>query len=108
MNNLMESLQKYIENAWNDRALLKEKETINAIRQVIDLLDMGTLRVAEPKNGDWIVNEWVKKAVVLYSSIQQMYTFEACIFQYHAKIQLKRNFEAKGIRVVPNAVVRHV
>lgn len=107
MNNLMESLQKYIENAWNDRALLKEKETINAIRQVIDLLDMGTLRVAEPKNGDWIVNEWVKKAVVLYFPIQQMQTLEAGIFEYHDKIPLKRNFEAKGIRVVPNAVVRH-
>jgi 2,3,4,5-tetrahydropyridine-2-carboxylate N-succinyltransferase len=107
MNNLMESLQKYIENAWNDRALLKEKETINAIRQVIDLLDMGSLRVAEPKNGDWIVNEWVKKAVVLYFPIQQMQTLEAGIFEYHDKIPLKRNFEAKGIRVVPNAVVRH-
>ena len=103
----MESLQKYIENAWNDRALLKEKETINAIRQVIDLLDMGTLRVAEPKNGDWIVNEWVKKAVVLYFPIQQMQTLEAGIFEYHDKIPLKRSFEAKGIRVVPNAVVRH-
>lgn len=103
----MNSLQKIIENAWNDRVLLKEKDTINAIRKVIDLLDMGTLRVAEPKGVDWTVNEWIKKAVVLYFPIQQMETLEAGIFEYHDKIPLKRNFEAKGIRVVPNAVARH-
>ena len=103
----MNSLQKNIENAWNDRALLKEKNTISAIRQVIDLLDDGTLRVAEPHEGGWTVNEWVKKAVVLYFPIQQMKTLEAGIFEYHDKIPLKTNFEAKGIRVVPNAVARH-
>tara|TARA_R110001632_G_scaffold89433_3_gene192817 strand:+ start:1402 stop:2217 length:816 start_codon:yes stop_codon:yes gene_type:complete len=103
----MNSLQEIIENAWENRALLKEEKTINAIREVIDLLDNGTLRVAEPKDGDWQVNEWVKKAVVLYFPIQKMETLEAGIFEYHDKIPLKRNFKARGIRVVPNAVARH-
>ena len=103
----MNSLQVIIENAWEDRALLKEQTTVNAIREVIDLLDTGALRVAEPKGTDWQVNEWVKKAVVLYFPIQKMETLEAGIFEYHDKIPLKRNFEARGIRVVPNAVARH-
>jgi 2,3,4,5-tetrahydropyridine-2-carboxylate N-succinyltransferase len=103
----MNSLQVIIENAWEDRALLKEQTTINSIREVIDLLDTGVLRVAEPKGADWLVNEWVKKAVVLYFPIQKMETLEAGIFEYHDKIPLKRNFEARGIRVVPNAVARH-
>ena len=103
----MNALQKNIENAWNERALLKKENTIHSIRKVIDLLDNGTLRVAEPFDGGWIVNEWVKKAVVLYFPIQQMQTLEAGIFEYHDKIPLKRNFEAKGIRVVPNAVARY-
>ncbi|MBT7425871.1 MAG: 2,3,4,5-tetrahydropyridine-2,6-dicarboxylate N-succinyltransferase [Flavobacterium sp.] len=103
----MNSLQEIIENAWEDRALLKEQTTINSIREVIDLLDTGVLRVAEPNGSDWQVNEWVKKAVVLYFPIQKMETLEAGIFEYHDKIPLKRNFEARGIRVVPNAVARH-
>jgi 2,3,4,5-tetrahydropyridine-2-carboxylate N-succinyltransferase len=103
----MEKLREIIENAWNDRALLKEEITINAIRKVVDLLDAGTLRVAEPTANGWQVNEWVKKGVVLYFPIQKMETLEAGIFEYHDKIPLKRNFAAKGIRVVPNAVARH-
>jgi Tetrahydrodipicolinate N-succinyltransferase len=71
------------------------------------LLDVGSLRVAEPNETDWQVNEWVKKAVVLYFPIQKMETLEAGIFEYHDKIPLKRNFESRGIRVVPNAVARH-
>lgn len=103
----MNSLQETIEKAWDDRSLLKEEKTTAAIRQVIDLLDEGTLRVAEPDGDDWKVNEWVKKAVVLYFPIQKMETLEAGIFEYHDKIPLKRNYEEKGIRVVPNAVARH-
>ena len=103
----MNSLQEIIENAWEDKALLKEQTTINSIREVIDLLDTGVLRVAKPNGSDWQVNEWVKKAVVLYFPIQKMETLEAGIFEYHDKIPLKRNFEARGIRVVPNAVARH-
>jgi 2,3,4,5-tetrahydropyridine-2-carboxylate N-succinyltransferase len=103
----MKSLQEIIENAWNDRALLKEDKTQEVIRQVVDLLDEGKLRVAEPLGDDWQVNEWVKKAVVLYFPIQKMETMEVGIFEYHDKIPLKRNYAERGIRVVPNAVARH-
>jgi 2,3,4,5-tetrahydropyridine-2-carboxylate N-succinyltransferase len=103
----MKQLQQNIENAWNDRSLLSDKVTIDSIRSVIDLLDEGTLRVAEPTENGWQVNEWVKKAVVLYFPIQKMETLEAGIFEYHDKIPLKRDYKKKGIRVVPNAVARH-
>ena len=103
----MNSLQEIIERAWNDRSLLKEEETIKAVRAVIDFLDQGLLRVAEPNNNLWKINEWVKKAVVLYFPIQKMETLEAGIFEYHDKIPLKRNYQEKGIRIVPNAVARH-
>lgn len=103
----MTELQKTIEAAWDNRELLQDENTQKAIRQVIDLLDVGQLRVAEPTNSGWQVNEWVKKAVVLYFPIQKMETLEAGIFEYHDKIPLKRNYEQKGIRVVPNAVARH-
>ncbi|WP_370097740.1 2,3,4,5-tetrahydropyridine-2,6-dicarboxylate N-succinyltransferase [Xanthomarina gelatinilytica] len=103
----MKQLQQIIENAWNDRSLLTDKITIDSIRSVIDLLDEGTLRVAEPTSKGWQVNEWVKKAVVLYFPIQKMETFEVGIFEYHDKIPLKTGYADKGIRVVPHAVARH-
>ena len=103
----MKEIRKIIESAWDNRALLKEEKTINTIRKVVDLLDKGELRVAEPLEGGWQVNEWIKKAVVLYFPIQKMETLEAGIFEYHDKIPLKRNFAERGIRVVPNAVARH-
>lgn len=103
----MENLKQIIENAWENRALLQEEETTTAIRKVVELLDEGSLRVAEKVGETWQVNEWVKKAVVLYFPIQKMETLEAGIFEYHDKIPLKRNFAEKGIRVVPNAVARH-
>jgi 2,3,4,5-tetrahydropyridine-2-carboxylate N-succinyltransferase len=103
----MKNLQKTIELAWDDRSLLTNNNTIESIRSVIDLLDAGTLRVAEPTTHGWQVNEWVKKAVVMYFPIQKMETWEAGIFEYHDKIPLKRDYAQKGIRVVPNAVARH-
>ncbi|MDG1980407.1 MAG: 2,3,4,5-tetrahydropyridine-2,6-dicarboxylate N-succinyltransferase, partial [Flavobacteriaceae bacterium] len=103
----MKLLQEIIEQAWEDRSLLKEERTINAIREVVNLLDLGSLRVAEPNESDWQVNEWVKKAVVLYFPIQKMETLEAGIFEYHDKIPLKRGYQEKGIRVVPHAVARY-
>ena len=103
----MSRLKQLIEAAWENRDLLKNEETQNAIRKVIDLLDAGELRVAEPTQQGWQVNEWVKKGVVLYFPIQKMETLEAGIFEYHDKIPLKRGYEDKGIRVVPNAVARH-
>ena len=103
----MTDLRTIIESAWNNRELLKDSVTIEAIRKVISELDAGTLRVAEPTNNGWQVNEWIKKAVVLYFPIQQMKTFEVGIFEYHDKIPLKTNYAEKGIRVVPHAVARH-
>jgi len=103
----MTELQQTIESAWNNRELLKEESTQNTIREVIDLLDSGDLRVAEPIANGWQVNEWVKKAVVLYFPIQKMETLEVGIFEYHDKIPLKRGYQEKGIRVVPHAVARH-
>ena len=103
----MNKIKEIIENAWENRALLKEEETQNTIREVVALLDAGTLRVAEPIEGGWQVNEWVKKAVVLYFPIQKMETIEVGCFEYHDKIPLKTGYKEKGVRVVPNAVARH-
>ena len=103
----MKDLQQIIETAWDNRELLTETPTIEAIRKVIALLDEGTLRVAEPTTDGWQVNEWVKKAVVLYFPIQKMETLEVGIFEYHDKIPLKTGYKEKGIRVVPHAVARH-
>lgn len=103
----MKELQQIIENAWDDRSMLSNKTIIESIRKVIDLIDSGTLRVAEPINNKWQVNEWVKKAVVLYFPIQKMVTHEVGIFEYHDKIPLKTGYQEKGIRVVPHAVARH-
>jgi len=95
-----------IEAAWDNRALLQEEETQHAIRAIINQLDEGTLRVATPTNNGWEVNEWVKKAVVLYFPIQQMETIEAGPLEFHDKIPLKTGYKEKGIRVVPHAVAR--
>ncbi|MFJ1390687.1 2,3,4,5-tetrahydropyridine-2,6-dicarboxylate N-succinyltransferase [Capnocytophaga canimorsus] len=103
----MKDLQNKVEAAWENRALLQEESTQEAIRAVIEQLDAGLLRVAQPTASGWQVNQWVKKAVVLYFPIQKMETLEAGIFEYHDKIPLKKGFESKGIRVVPNAVARH-
>lgn len=103
----MEKLKQIIEKAWENRELLKADDTTSAIRNVIELLDSGALRVAEPVDNGWQVNEWVKKAVVLYFPIQKMETFEVGIFEYHDKMPLKRGYAEKGIRVVPHAVARH-
>src|SRR5690606_9540813 len=88
-------------------ALLKEENTINANKQVIENLDKGTLIVAEPVDSNWQVNEWVKKAVVLYFPIQQMKTIEVGPFEFHDKMELKTNYAELGVRVVPHAVARY-
>jgi len=100
-------LRAIIEKAWEDRTLLQDAATQSAIRSVIEKLDKGTLRVAEPVSGGWQVNEWIKKAVILYFPIQRMETMEVGIFEFHDKIPLKRNYKSLGVRVVPHAVARH-
>ena len=91
----MEELRAVIEQAWDHRELLQKEETQNAVRAVVDALDSGTLRVAEPTENGWQVNEWVKKAVVLYFPIQTMETIEVGPFEFHDKIPLKRNYAEK-------------
>lgn len=100
-------LQELIEKAWADRELLKTTETQQAVREVVSLLDTGKLRVAEPAGDVWKVNEWVKKAVILYFPIQQMEVIEVGPFEFHDKIALKKNYKELGVRVVPHAVARH-
>jgi len=103
----MTELQHSIEKAWEIRDLLKEKSTQDNIRKVISMLNEGELRVAEPIANGWQVNEWVKKAVVMYFPIQKMETIEAGPLEFHDKIPLKKGYKEKGIRVVPHAVARH-
>ena len=103
----MTNLRTLIETAWENRALLQENTTKEAIRTIVDLLDKGELRVAEPTTGGWQVNEWVTKAVVMYFPIQTMETIEVGPFEFHDKIPLKTGYAEKGIRVVPHAVARH-
>jgi 2,3,4,5-tetrahydropyridine-2,6-dicarboxylate N-succinyltransferase len=101
-------MRSIIEAAWENRALLKEQETLDAINHVIEEIDKGHIRVAEPdENGGWIVNEWVKKAVVMYFPIRKMETIEVGPFEFHDKMALKTNYEALGVRVVPPAVARY-
>ena len=100
-------LQQIIERAWEDRALLKETEVQTAIREVIAKLDKGQVRVAEPAGDGWKVNEWIKKAVILYFPIQQMETIEVGPFEFHDKIALKHNYKELGVRVVPHAIARY-
>ena len=100
-------MQQIIEKAWSNRALLKEEDVQDTIREVISLLDTGKIRVAEKINGNWEVNEWIKKAVILYFPIQQMHTMEVPPFEFHDKIPLKTGYAAKGIRVVPHGIARY-
>ncbi|MCQ4034494.1 2,3,4,5-tetrahydropyridine-2,6-dicarboxylate N-succinyltransferase [Kaistella montana] len=99
-------LQQTIENIWDNRELLQNEDSQKAIREVIRQLDLGELRVAEPTENGWKVNEWVKKAVVMYFPIQKMETIEVGPFEFHDKMPLKRNYAEKGVRVVPHAVAR--
>lgn len=99
-------MKSIIEKAWEDRSLLANKETLDAINQVIEDLDKGRLRVAEPSDDKWIVNEWVKKAVVMYFPIRKMETIEVGPFEYHDKMALKSDYANLGVRVVPPATAR--
>jgi 2,3,4,5-tetrahydropyridine-2,6-dicarboxylate N-succinyltransferase len=101
-------MRTIIEAAWENRELLKDSQTIAAIEAVIEDLDKGKLRVAEPlTNGAWQVNEWVKKAVVMYFPIRKMETIEVGPFEFHDKMALKKNYKELGVRVVPHAVARY-
>ncbi len=100
-------MQEIIEKAWVDRNLLKQQETQSAIRQVIELLDKGLIRVAEPVGTEWKVNDWIKKAVILYFPIQTMETSHAGPMEFHDKMLLKSDFAGLGVRVVPHGIARY-
>lgn len=103
----MEKIKKQIELAWENRELLKEKETIDAIRESISLLDKGAMRVADKINGKWIVNDWIKKAVILFFPISEMEVSKIGPFEFYDKIPLKNNYKEANIRVVPHAIARY-
>ena len=98
---------KVIELAWDDRALLKEDSTKKIIEEIVGLLDKGKIRVAEPTPSGWQVNEWIKKAVILYFPIQKMEVTKVGPFEFHDKIDLKTGYDKLGVRVVPHAIARH-
>ncbi len=104
---MLEQYKEVVEQAWENRDLLNKPETQEVIRTLMEKLDKGEIRVAEPNGDDWKVNEWVKKAVILYFPIQKMETIEAGPMEFHDKMALKRNYAELGIRVVPHAVARY-
>lgn len=105
---MLEGLKEIIEATWDNRELLKDMSTHYKIKEVVELVDKGKLRVAEPlPNGDWQVNDWVKKAIVMYFPIQKMETIEVGPFEFHDKIPLKKDYASQGVRVVPHAIARY-
>ncbi len=103
----MKELEEKIEAVWADRSLLGSLVHKQAIEEALALVDEGSLRCAEPTETGWKVNEWVKKAVVLYFPIRQMETIELGPFEFHDKMALKSNYAKKGVRVVPHAIARY-
>jgi 2,3,4,5-tetrahydropyridine-2-carboxylate N-succinyltransferase len=99
--------QQLISEAWQDRELLKEKQYAEAVRAVIEETDKGRLRVASPTETDWVVNEWVKQAILMYFSIQPMQTWTITPFEFYDKMLLKSNYRELGVRAVPHAVARY-
>jgi 2,3,4,5-tetrahydropyridine-2-carboxylate N-succinyltransferase len=100
-------LRPIIEDAWEKRDLLNKEEVRKAIGEVVDLLDRGQVRVAELTESGWQVNDWIKKAVILYFPIRQLEAIEVPPFEFHDKIPLKRGYREKGVRVVPHAIARY-
>ena len=103
----MQQTRRLIEEAWENREKTNKPEVRQAISEAVDLLDRGEIRVAEPQGDEWKVNEWVKKAVILYFPTQKMETIEVGPFEFHDKIKLKKNFKEREVRVVPHAIARY-
>ncbi|MEI6173716.1 MAG: 2,3,4,5-tetrahydropyridine-2,6-dicarboxylate N-succinyltransferase [Bacteroidota bacterium] len=103
----MTNLKQIIESAWDDRELLKESGTKEAISEVVDQLDQGRLRIADFREGEWVTHAWIKKAVILYFPIRKMELTEVGPFQFYDKIPLKTNWDKLGVRVVPHAIARY-
>ncbi len=100
-------IREIIERAWEERELLQDTDVQEAVFKTVDMLNNGTLRVAEPAGEEWQVNEWVKKAVILYFLLRQMEVIDAAPFEFHDKIPLKKDFRSLGVRMVPHALARY-
>ena len=103
----MMELKKTIEDTWNKRELLKSKKSIDCINTVIEEIDKGRLRIAEKIDDKWQVNNWLKKAVILYFPIRKMETIEIGPLEFHDKMKLKNDYANLGVRVVPHAIARY-
>ena len=100
-------LQTVIEEVWDNRDLIKKKQNVKVIEEVIRLLDLGEVRVAEPEDKGWQINSWVKKAVIMYFLIREMKITEVPPFEFYDKIDLKKGYDKLGVRVVPHAIARY-
>ncbi|MDD2793412.1 MAG: 2,3,4,5-tetrahydropyridine-2,6-dicarboxylate N-succinyltransferase [Sediminibacterium sp.] len=99
--------QEKIAAAWANRELLKEAAYEQAVKEVMEKLDKGQVRVASPGENGWVVNEWVKQAILMYFGIQQMQTWETPPFEFYDKMLLKSNYKELGVRAVPPATARY-
>ncbi|TVR68651.1 MAG: 2,3,4,5-tetrahydropyridine-2,6-dicarboxylate N-succinyltransferase [Marinilabiliales bacterium] len=99
--------QEIIEAAWENRDLTDSRETAETIEKIIGKLDRGEIRVAEPTGDGWQVNDWVKKAVILYFPLRKMEVTEAGPLEFHDKMRLKKGYDQAGVRVVPHAIARY-
>jgi 2,3,4,5-tetrahydropyridine-2-carboxylate N-succinyltransferase len=106
-NVMIAEYKKLVEEAWLDRSLLSYKEYAEAIETVVQKLNDGEIRVAEPVLNGWAINEWVKKAVILYFPIKEMKEIKVGPFVFHDKMELKTDYKAKGVRVVPHGIARY-
>lgn len=104
---MYEKEKEIIEKAWDNRELLKSKKVAGTIEIIIDKLDKGEIRVAEPSENGWKVNDWVKKAVILYFPVRKMEISEAGPLEFHDKMKLKKGYDKAGVRVVPHAIARY-
>ncbi|MCU0379770.1 MAG: 2,3,4,5-tetrahydropyridine-2,6-dicarboxylate N-succinyltransferase [Chitinophagaceae bacterium] len=100
-------LNALIQTAWNNRELLKDKTYADAVRAVIEEVDKGRLRVSSPTGNGWVVNEWVKQAILMYFAIQPMQTWQLEPFEFYDKMLLKHDYQSLGVRAVPHAVARY-
>ena len=103
----MKEWKEIIENAWENKELLRQRRTIDCINTIIEELDKGRLRTAENKDEGWYVNEWVKKAIILYFPIQEMETLRMGALEFHDKMKLKSGYAELGVRIVPHAIARY-
>ncbi|MBS1497360.1 MAG: 2,3,4,5-tetrahydropyridine-2,6-dicarboxylate N-succinyltransferase [Bacteroidetes bacterium] len=96
-----------VQKIWENRELLNDEENVQVIKSVMEEIDKGRLRTAEPVSNGWQVNEWVKQAILLYFGVQTMKTYNLPPFEFYDKMQLKSGYKELGVRAVPHAVARY-